>query len=119
MQATHKLSVQHGKWGYFGIVQLDVDLNPNIRGVHIEFAVADPEWRAGVEFGITYAHEKVIGNQPPGANVRVLEARGHIVDSSQVLMAFVAANAFCKAIDVAPPPGLRLDEETGKFIFPK
>jgi len=53
-----------------------------------------------------------------GADVGVRLA-GHIVDTTEAVVAYAAARAFFVAVNVAPPSGLRLDEATAEVVFPK
>jgi hypothetical protein len=121
MQGRHELAAQHGGWGYYGVVRLDVEVVSTFRGIRVEFTDGGADWKVGVEFGIAYAYEKSLGAQPnaPGATVRVLEFRGHDVDTTEVIAAFVAARAFFMAIRADPPAGLELKAPTGEVVFPK
>lgn len=121
MEGRHELAVQHGDWGYYGVVHLEVEIDSGFQGVRVQFVQEKPDWRAGIEFGIAYAYEKTLGAQPraPGASVTVVEVRGHDVDTTQTVAAFVAARAFLKAVRADTPAGLELKEATGQFVFPK
>ena len=119
MEGMYRLAVQHGKWGYFGVVRLEVDLDSTFNGVRVEFVDAVTEWRAGVQFGIAYAYEKTAEARrgASGANVKVLEVRGHPVDTTEAVAAFVAANAFFVSVGARLPSGFRLADDTGQIIF--
>src|SRR5437667_4228046 len=57
MQGKHELAVQHGRWGYYGVVRLEVEVVSAFRGVRIQFVAAgEHDWKAGGEFGIAYAY---------------------------------------------------------------
>jgi hypothetical protein len=121
MQGSHEIAVQSGKWGYYAVVRLEIELEAGSRAVRIDFGPVGPDWRAGVQFGIAYAYEKTLAAQrpAPGAVVTVTEVKGHPVDTKEAVVALAAALAFCKAVGAAPPPGLRLQESAGEIVFPK
>lgn len=48
-----------------------------------------------------------------------IDVRGHAVDTTEILMAFVAAHALFNAMGAIPPPELRLLREDGLFMFPQ
>jgi hypothetical protein len=87
------------------------------RGLRVTYAQLDQPWRAGAEFGVAYAFERS-GVRWRGADVGVRLA-GHIVDTTEAVVAYAAARAFFAALNIAPPPGLRLDEATTEIAFPK
>jgi hypothetical protein len=51
--------------------------------------------------------------------VRVLHIGGHAVDTTNVVIAFVAAQATYKALGVEPTKKPEFDANTGNFTFPK
>jgi hypothetical protein len=71
-----------------------------------------------VEFGLAYAYERTIGDSF-AATVYVTELLGHEVDTTEVVMAYVAANSFFDAMKVERPAHLSLEESAGVFKFPK
>ena len=121
MNGKFQLAAQHGKRGYFGSIEIEVLADSTLRGIAVEFACQEIEWRTGVLFGLTYAYNKTIGMGPNsiGATVKVLELQGHAVDTTEIVMAFVSARAFFSAVDAPIPEGLALDRAAGSFVFPK
>lgn len=120
MFGTYRVAVQHENLGYFAVVDVDVQLLASGGELVVEFA-APSEWQFGVQFGIAYACEKTLFAQrtPPGVRVRVTRVEGHAVDTTQVIAAYAAAHALCNALQVPPPPGLKLDQATGTVAFQK
>jgi hypothetical protein len=117
MKGHFRLADQHGAWGYFGAVSIDVEIRSG-GGLQVTFDCDELQWRAGVAFGLAHAYEKAVRGRSE-AVVRVTEVRGHDVDTTETLMAYVAANAFFNAMKVDPPAALALDRSAGVFTFPK
>ncbi|MSU79630.1 MAG: hypothetical protein EXS16_16265 [Gemmataceae bacterium] len=121
-RADEKLAVQVGSKGYFGKVSLEAEAEDRGGNVTVDF---DPsisgEWRTGASFGIDYALDHVTRRSlfPKGGRVRVLSIGGHAVDTTNVVIAFVAANAIYKALGVQPIKRPEFDKNTGVFSFPK
>jgi hypothetical protein len=118
---SFRLAAQHENWGYFGYVEMELD----VLGPGDDVSVAIPEevksWRAGLQFGILYAYERSALLRPErrDVRVRVIQAIGHAVDTTEVVMAFVSAQAFWRALDESPPCGFSLDASRAMFTFPK
>ena len=55
---------------------------------------------------------------PKGGRVRVLNIAGHEVDTNNVVIAFVAAQALCNALGIQPTKQPVFDRDTGTFSFP-
>lgn len=121
MHGKFELACQHGDWGYYAVVSLEVEVIKNGGGLAVVFRDNDSGWKDGVQFGIAYADEKfrLLQSESVATRVHVIEVEGHPVDTTTTVAAFVAAKAFFHAIGMAPPSGLRLVEESGEFIFPK
>ena len=120
-QGEHALTQQVGSKGYYGEVRLAVDLRDD-PGYAIDFDRACvPEWKVGVEFGIVYGWELFRRNCPgaKGLSVKVLEIKGKPADTSNLVIAFVSANALWKALEWTPPKLPTLDPKTGYFTFSK
>jgi len=116
-RGSHILARRDGNHGYYASVVLEVEVSGK-RGEHsIEFAEEVGAYRAGLSFGIAYAHEKSALEQ--GIRVRVLELRGHVVDTTEVVVAYAAAHALWDALGVTPPRELVLDARAAEFTFPK
>ncbi len=117
-----KFAVQIGPRGYFGKVA--VEAAPEDRGgeVTVDFDPSVPdEWKSGASFGIGYVLEHITTQTlfPNGGRVRVLSIGGHSVDTTNVVIAFVAANALYKALGMQPTKKPEFDRNTGSFTFPK
>lgn len=120
-QGEYTFRHQQGAKGYYGIVRLEVTTSEG-RGLTIAFdEKAALDWRIGVQFGITYGWEIFTSRQPNGKrlDVRVLEITGQAVDTTNLLIAFVAANALWKALEWTPPKPPAFDPKTGCFTFSK
>lgn len=115
------LAIQHGNWGYFGNVELEVELLSSGTGVEISIPEEVLQWQAGIRFGITYAYEKCrsLGSPPRAVRVIVTRAQGHAVDTTEVVMAFSSAHALWKALNETPMWPPKLNIEDGTFTFPK
>lgn len=72
----------------------------------------------GLQFGIAWAYERAV-HPKTRMTVEIVKSRGHVVDTSELVMAFVAAQAFYAAIGMPAPESLTLDPATGVFTFPK
>jgi hypothetical protein len=123
-QAEFKLAVQSGNRGYFGKVVLHIESNGAAGGVKVDF---DPQraadWQAGARFGIDYVLEHVSIKKlfPEGATIHVDAIQGHPVDTTNVVVAYAAANALIRALEIELAEGKmpKLDEKNGLFVFPK
>ena len=78
-------------------------------------------WQSGAMFGVSYVLDHVSKRKlfPKGGRFRVLCIGGHDVDTNNVVIAYVAANALYKALGVQPKKQPHFDENTGAFTFPK
>jgi len=122
-KSNYKLAMQHRGRAYYAEIELEIDILPctdvKSTGLYIHFIEnSENEWKSAVIFGVTYAWEKVEkGMQEYRVTIR--SVRGHVVDTTQMVMAFAAMNAFWEAIDEEPITAPRLDSETGVFLVPK
>ena len=117
MKGHFRLGVQDGEWGYFGVVSIDVEVTGGPE-IQVSFGSREMRWRAGIVFGLAHAKEKVFGERA-GDLVHVIEIRGHEVDTTETVMAYVAANAFFDAVKAERPSALTMDKSAGAFTFPK
>lgn len=100
-------------------VRLALRVDDALGGLEIGLeAPSDAAWQSGARFGVAYAyeHSPVHGRR---VTVRVRRHFGHIVDTTEVLMAYAAAMAFWEAVGAPPPPGFALHVETASVTFPK
>lgn len=117
-----KLAVQVGPKGYFGKVTVEAEQVDGDGEVSVAFASSISErWKSGAAFGIEYVLEHITTRTlfPTGGRVRVLDIAGHPVDTNNVVIAFVAAQALYKALGVQPVKKPEFDKNTGAFTFPK
>lgn len=117
-----KLAMQIGQKGYYGQVTVEAQLVDGDGAVDVDFAPTTSErWRSGAAFGIQYVLDHIAKRKlfPKGGVVRVLQIAGHEVDTNNVVIAFVAAQALCKALGVQPTKCPVFDKDTGIFSFPK
>ncbi len=117
-----KLAVQVGPRGFYAKVAVEAEPLAGDGDVTVDF---DPsiseEWKSGASFGIDYVLEQIATRSlfPAGGRVRVLSIAGHAVDTNRVVIAFVAANALCKALGVQSAKKPEFDKNAGTFTFPK
>lgn len=116
--AEYKLAKQIGEIGYFGCVGLAVEVTDR-DGLSIEFSdECSEEWKRGIEFGLSYVWEN-LPQQYRGLRVNVTKIEGHAVDSTSVVMAFVATQVLWKALKVHAAVSPYLEDSSGEFCFPK
>jgi hypothetical protein len=121
VEGHFKLACQSGGKGYYGEVRL-ATRSVCDRGLVIDFAPGcEAHWRIGAEFGITYGWELVQFSRSRGNGlvVTVLDIRGQPVDTTNLVVAFVAANALWNALGSAPEHSPSFDATNGRFTFPK
>jgi hypothetical protein len=120
-QEEFTLIQQVGGKGYYGKVRLGVDTADSVGiTIHLD-ETSGNDWRVGAEFGIVYGWEIYRRHQPKvkGLSVRVLEITGKVIDTTNLVIAFVAANALWKALVWTPPKPPVFDPKTGFFSFSK
>lgn len=121
-QGKHRVAVQSGSRGYFGEVVVEVERYGNEGTVEINFdAVYATRWQAGARFGIEYVLERVSRRKlfPDGGRIYVSRIEGHLVDTNNVVIAYVAALAIIDALGIDAREVPELDAEKGLVIFPK
>lgn len=117
-----RLATQSGPKGYFGKVSLDIEPTEIDGDVVIDFDDQRARsWQSGVRFGIEYALEHIPKRKyfPKGLRVHVNSIEGHEVDTTNVVIAYVTANALFEALNVAPKHRPNLDPDQGLVVFPK
>jgi len=120
----YRLAKQQGKWGYFGEVALQVETNGGSGAIEVDFdANQAQEWQAGARFGIDYVLEHLPIRKlfPQGARIHVESINGHLVDTTNTVIAYAAANALLRALEIEMPEAKKpnFDAEKGLFVFPK
>ena len=116
------LAVQNGKFAYFAEVVIAITVESGVPGLDIELPGAvDASWAAGARFGVAYAFEKapLHGIRDSAVSVTIELIRGHVVDTTSVLVAYASARAFWDALQVTPSRHIVLDDATGTVSFPK
>ena len=118
----NRLAVQSGNKGYFGEVELDVERHSPGGAIEVEFdSVGASQWQTGAQFGIDYVlqHSSRRTLFPNGGRIHVSRIEGHLVDTTNAVIAYVAALALIDALGVKPREMPTLDAEKGLVIFPK
>lgn len=115
------LAQQIGSKGYFGKIRLAVE---PVNSMTITVAFDETycqDWRIGTEFGIVYGWELYRRSQPvmKGLRVQVVEICGKPADTTNLVVAFVAAHALWDALEWAPPKAPVFDPKGGCFTFSK
>jgi hypothetical protein len=116
-----ELVVQVGSRGYYGKITVELVATDDGSDVTVEFAPnVGTLWRPGAAFGIHYVLDRVAKRKffPNGGKVRVTSITGHAVDTTNLVIAFVAARALYKALGIQPTKPPQFDEQTGVFGFP-
>lgn len=122
ISGKHRLARQSGKWGYFGEVAVDIDRDGSGGAVEITF---DPvhalQWQIGARFGIEYVLEQVSQRElfPNGGKIHVSRIVGHLVDTNNVVIAYVTALAVVDALGIEARKVPELVADQGLVIFPK
>ena len=121
MIGDYSLQYQRGAKGYYGKIFLEVNFLKT-QGIKVQFREnCDSNWRIGIEFGIKYGWEQYQNEQQSigGTLVEIIEVSWQMVDSNSIVMAYVTANAFWKAINWLPKKPIYFDQKTGSFSFSK
>ena len=117
-----RIADQIGSKGYYGQVTLETETTEVGGDVAISF---DPpstsRWMNGARFGIDYVLDHIPKRKyfPSGGKVHVLCIEGHEVDTNNVVIAYVAARALCRALGVELTKQPTFDAASGTFNFPK
>ncbi len=116
------IAKQAGPKGYFGKVALEVEPTENDGAITVDFDEQRARlWQQGARFGIEYVLEHIPRRKyfPKGGRVHVDCIEGHEVDTNNVLIAYLTANALFEALGIKPTKRPNLDEVGGLFVFPK
>jgi hypothetical protein len=120
-EGDYRLAVQKGQKSYFAHVKLTVEHTDSYE-LKVDF---DPlfacNWQVSAQFGIEYAweHAPTQSLDFKGINVLVSGIEGYAVDTTSIVVAFVAMKALWKALDLSLEIIPVLDEEKGIFMIPK
>lgn len=117
--SIYKLALQSGDWGYFAEVEIKVMIDNTLHDLRIDIKEGcEDRWRSAVIFGVTYAWEK-LRSKLTGCRVEIIRIRGYEVDTTQIVMAYSAMNAFWDAVGEKPARMPTLEKEHGVFVIPK
>ena len=107
-----------GGYGYFAEVELEVELGG--QGLRLDFGPGATEWQEGARFGVAYAleHKGQSREDRRGARVRVLQIRGHAIDTTSMVVAYAAMLALWDALGESPARAPRIEGATGIFSIP-
>jgi hypothetical protein len=115
---------QVGPKGYFGRVSLQAEPEAPASGYEIAFDEKHAQrWQTGARFGIEYVLEHIPKKKlfPNGIRILVSCIDGHEVDTTNSIIAYVAANALMEAlqdrVSLNKRPVLKTSE--GLVEFPK
>lgn len=121
-QGKYTLAVQQGNFGYYAEVAIVVTVESGLPGLVVDVSEpVDSVWDAGARFGVAYAFEKapMHGVRNKAVHVTIKRIRGHVVDTTAVVVAYASARAFWDALQLAPPRDITLDSATGTVSFLK
>ena len=119
-RGEYKLATQAGGKAYFAVVDLDIVPDDKSGKVQLEF---DPKravnWQTGARFGIEYVLEHIPRRKmfPNGIRIKVDSIQGHEVDTNNTVIAYAAALALLKALNLEESYKPDFDEEKGRFVF--
>lgn len=117
-----RIAKQLGPRGYFGEVALEIEAADGDGAIAVEF---DPQhanrWQSGAKFGIDYVLEHLATRKffPTGGRIFIRCIKGHEVDTSNALIAYLAAEALRQALGANTTKRPTLDEASGDITFPK
>jgi hypothetical protein len=120
-EGEYTLIRQSGSKGYYGTVRLAVGALDSV-SMSIDFAeTCGHDWRIGTQFGLMYGWELYRRSLPEtkGLKVRVHEIAGKPADTTNLVMAYVAACALWEALEWSPPKPPVFDADGGSFTFSK
>jgi hypothetical protein len=121
-QATEKLSRQASPNAFYAEIVLDAILDASTRSLKVSFdETYASSFREAAQFGIAYAWEHYPSDKKlkRGLNVHVKVVGWQPVDTTSVLVAYVACRAVWQALGWTPLKGPIVDEAAGAVIFPK
>jgi len=100
------------------VVQLEVEIVDDQASIETSVPDEFARWRHGLAFGIAYACERSVALRRKAARVRVTDVEWHNpVDTTEIVMAFVAANALWNALGETQAAAPTLNAKTGAFTF--
>ena len=118
-----RIAEQQDPWSVFAEVTVDVATRDQSdqSGILIDCTAVDPNWRPGATFGAHYALDHIPTSRWNGRipSVTIRTVRTHLVDTTNMVMAYAVAHAVWRALDGAPEEAPMFDPETRRFIFPK
>lgn len=119
---TDKLMRQIAGRGYFAEVTVDVEVDRLTEQLSVTFDDSyATAYRTAAHFGTEYAWEQYAQSRGErrGLKVHIVEIQWQPVDTSAILVAFVAVRATWAALGWNPLSGPQFDEVSGSVVFPK
>ena len=116
-----RLATQSGSRGFYGVVTLDVEGPTSDGAVSVEFDRQCAEmWQLGARFGIDYVLERISTRScfPKGGRIIVRSIVGQPVDTSNLTIAYVAAEALLQALGIQTNKRPNIDLVNGVYSFP-
>ena len=121
MTGEFNLSTTINRIGFTGRVALHVFTNSNPGSLEINFDKADKEqleqWRNSIELGIRYFFSVYKKPKNHGYKVEVIFINSIMINTTEIVMVYVAAKAMCNALQVNMED-LKINEK-GVICFPK
>lgn len=118
----YRVARQSGNRGYFGEVEVEVDRDLGNGSIEISFdPIHASAWQVGARFGIEYVLEHTPRRTlfPHGGKIHVSRIVGHLVDTNNLVIAYVTALAVIDALGTDAQDVPELDPERGLIVFPK
>jgi|GEM_PF-4830220 len=123
-QGRFKIANYDRREACFGTISIDVDFSDDAKLEIIHNYDDVLQWMDSLRFGFVYAREKLqsvgVVSSDAGIRIRIIDARwAPAIDTTQVIMAYVAAQALFDCFEVDPTPFLSFDGSTATFAFHK
>jgi hypothetical protein len=116
--AAFRVAEQHGEFGFYAEVELSV-MPVNALSLTVCHRDISGDWEAAVQFGLSYAWDHLRARAKCGFSVEVVSLETHPVDSSHLLVAYVAAMALFKAAGYTGPGVPVFHKEARTVVFLK
>ncbi len=117
-----RLSARNGAKGYFAVVELEADIRDGEQSLTIEFAARNANrWKEAAIVGVRNARKQVPVKFTAKlqANVIITNVDWQPVDTTDIVVVYVAAQAVLDMFDVSPRQRPEFVESFGCFLFAK